>query len=83
MPRILTRRAFLLTGAAAGGTALVAAIGGAGYLATVDVDGLHGGAIDGETATLNAFVTVHADGALDGQRVAVRSWGEGQIPARH
>ncbi|MBR9765937.1 MAG: xanthine dehydrogenase family protein molybdopterin-binding subunit [Rhodobacteraceae bacterium] len=64
MTRILSRRAFLLTGAAVGGTALVAGIGGVGYLATVDVDGLNGGAVDGDTAELNAFVVVHADGTV-------------------
>jgi isoquinoline 1-oxidoreductase subunit beta len=64
MPRILSRRAFLMTGAALGGTALVAAVGGVGFLSTVDVDGLHGGAVDGERATLNAFVVLHPDGSV-------------------
>ena len=64
MPRILSRRGFLLTGAAAGGTALVAAIGGVGYLATVDVDGLHGAEVNGDRVDLNAFVVVHADGTV-------------------
>lgn len=63
MPRFLSRRAFLLTGAVLGGTALVAAVGGVGYLATVDVDGL-GGHVDGERAVLNAFLTVHDDGRV-------------------
>jgi isoquinoline 1-oxidoreductase beta subunit len=64
MKAILSRRTFLLTGAALGGTALVAAVGGIGYLSTVDVDGLHGGAVDGEEASLNAFVVVHTDGSV-------------------
>ena len=63
MPRLLSRRAFLWTGAALGGTALVAAVGGVGYLATVDVDGLNG-RIDGDDAVLNAFLTIHDDGRV-------------------
>lgn len=63
MSRLLSRRTFLLTGAAIGGTALVAAVGGAGYLATVDVDGLDG-FVDGERAVLNAFLTIHEDGRV-------------------
>ncbi|NUB45485.1 xanthine dehydrogenase family protein molybdopterin-binding subunit [Fertoebacter nigrum] len=63
MPRLLSRRTFLLTGAALGGTALVAAIGGAGYLATVDVDG-RDGFLDGDRAVLNAFVVLHDDGRV-------------------
>lgn len=63
MPRLLSRRTFLLTGAALGGTALVAAVGGVGYLATVDVDGLDG-FVDGDDAVLNAFVTLHQDGRV-------------------
>jgi isoquinoline 1-oxidoreductase beta subunit len=60
---LVTRRGLLLTGAALGGTALVAAVAGVGYLATVDVDGL-GGRIDGENAILNAFVTINPDGTV-------------------
>ncbi len=60
MPRFLSRRGFLITGAALGGTALVAAVGGVGYLAGVDVDGLDGH-LDGERAVLNAFVVIHSD----------------------
>lgn len=63
MPRFLSRRAFLVTGAALGGTALVAAVGGVGYLSTVDVDGLHGGSVADDSATLNAFVMIRADGS--------------------
>jgi isoquinoline 1-oxidoreductase beta subunit len=63
MPRLLSRRAFLLTGAAIGGTALIAAVGGLGYLATIDVDGLHGH-LDGDRAVLNAFLVLHADGRV-------------------
>lgn len=63
MPRLLSRRAFLLTGAALGGTALVAAVGGVGYLASVDVDGL-GGSLDGGDAVLNAFLTIRDDGRI-------------------
>ncbi|NKN37312.1 xanthine dehydrogenase family protein molybdopterin-binding subunit [Agrobacterium sp. a22-2] len=63
MPRLISRRAFLLTGAAVSGTALVAAVGGVGYLATVDVDGL-GGHVDGDSGVLNAFVVIHADGRM-------------------
>jgi isoquinoline 1-oxidoreductase beta subunit len=63
MPRLFTRRALLLTGAAVGGTALVAAVGGLGALATVDVDGLHG-SVDGDIAALNAFVTIRPDGRV-------------------
>jgi isoquinoline 1-oxidoreductase beta subunit len=63
MPRFLSRRAFLLTGAAVAGTALVAAVGGVGYLATVDVDGLNGH-VDGDSGVLNAFVVIHADGRV-------------------
>ena len=64
MSRFLNRRAFLMTGAAAGGTALVAAVSGVGYLATVDVDGLHGGTVEDDRATLNAFVVLHRDGTV-------------------
>ncbi|WP_435170899.1 molybdopterin cofactor-binding domain-containing protein [Falsirhodobacter sp. 1013] len=63
MPRFLSRRGFLITGAALGGTALVAGIGGVGYLSTVDVDGLNGH-LDGDQATLNAFVVLHEDGRV-------------------
>ncbi|SFV34659.1 isoquinoline 1-oxidoreductase, beta subunit [Devosia crocina] len=63
MPRLLSRRTFLLTGAAIGGTALVAAVGGVGYLATVDVEGLLG-FVDGDHAALNAFVTIGEDGRV-------------------
>ncbi|MDY6961491.1 MAG: molybdopterin cofactor-binding domain-containing protein [Pseudomonadota bacterium] len=63
MPGFLSRRAFLLTGAAVAGTALVAAVGGVGYLATVDVDGLDGH-VDGDSGVLNAFVVIHADGRV-------------------
>ncbi|TNC61101.1 xanthine dehydrogenase family protein molybdopterin-binding subunit [Rubellimicrobium roseum] len=63
MTRLLSRRSFLLTGAALGGTALVAAVGGVGYLATVDVDGPDG-YIDGDRAVLNAFLTIHDDGRV-------------------
>ncbi|MBY3418202.1 xanthine dehydrogenase family protein molybdopterin-binding subunit [Rhizobium laguerreae] len=63
MARFLSRRGFLITGAALGGTALVAAVGGVGYLATVDVDGLHGH-LDGERAALNAFLIIQSDGRV-------------------
>ncbi|MBR0641916.1 xanthine dehydrogenase family protein molybdopterin-binding subunit [Plastoroseomonas hellenica] len=63
MPRFLSRRSFLFTGAAVGGTALVAAVGGVGYLATVDMDGPDS-FVDGNRAVLNAFVAVHADGRV-------------------
>ncbi|HBM58376.1 MAG TPA: hypothetical protein DD444_04230, partial [Citreicella sp.] len=63
MPRLITRRGLLLTGAALGGTALVAGIAGIGYLSTVDVDGLEG-YVDGESAVLNAFVVLHPDGSV-------------------
>ncbi|WOI57882.1 xanthine dehydrogenase family protein molybdopterin-binding subunit [Palleronia sp. LCG004] len=61
---ILSRRAFLLTGAVAGGTALVAGIGGVGYLATLDVDGLDGGEVGADRTELNAFVVLHSDGGV-------------------
>lgn len=60
----LSRRAFLMTGAALGGTALVAAVGGIGYLSTVDVDGLHSGGVEGDRASLNAFVVLQSDGKV-------------------
>lgn len=63
MARFLSRRGFLITGAALGGTALVAAVGGVGYLATVDVDGLDGH-LDGERAVLNAFLIIQGDGRV-------------------
>lgn len=63
MPLLLSRRTFLLTGAALGGTAMVAAVGGVGYLATVDVDGLDG-YVDGDRAVLNAFLIIHEDGRV-------------------
>lgn len=59
----LSRRAFLITGAALGGTALVAAVGGVSFLATVDVDGLNG-SIEGGQANLNAFLAIHEDGRV-------------------
>jgi xanthine dehydrogenase iron-sulfur cluster and FAD-binding subunit A len=55
--RIVSRRRILMAGAALGGTALAAAAGGAGYLATVDIDGLDG-FVDGQRAVLNAFVAI-------------------------
>lgn len=63
MPSLLSRRTFLMTGAALGGTAAVAAVAGVGYLSTVDMDGLAGRA-DGDRAVLNAFVVIHADGRV-------------------
>lgn len=60
---IITRRGLLLTGAALGGTALVTAVAGIGYLSTVDVDGLQGH-VSEEAAHLNAFVIVHPDGRV-------------------
>lgn len=63
MPRFLTRRGFLVTGGALGGTALVAGVAGAGYLATVDVDGLNGH-LDGDHAVMNAFVVIRKDGRI-------------------
>ncbi|QDL93141.1 xanthine dehydrogenase family protein molybdopterin-binding subunit [Paroceanicella profunda] len=63
MPRFPSRRAFLITGAALGGTALVAAVGGVGYLSTLDVDGLDGH-VEGDLAHLNAFVILHEDGRV-------------------
>ena len=63
MPHFLSRRGFLITGAALGGTSLVAAVGGIGYLATVDVDGLNG-FVDGDRAVLNAFLILHDDGRV-------------------
>ncbi|MFN3210022.1 MAG: molybdopterin cofactor-binding domain-containing protein [Roseovarius sp.] len=63
MPRLLSRRTFLLTGATLGGTALVAGVAGATYLSSVDVDGLTA-SVDGDSATLNAFVVIEADGRV-------------------
>ncbi|WP_127143100.1 xanthine dehydrogenase family protein molybdopterin-binding subunit [Pelagibacterium montanilacus] len=63
MPRLLSRRTFLFTGAAVAGTAMVAAVGGVGLLSTVDVDGLES-FVDGERAVLNAFLTIHSDGRV-------------------
>jgi isoquinoline 1-oxidoreductase beta subunit len=63
MARIFSRRRILMAGAALGGTALAAAAGGAGYLATVDMDGLDG-FVDGHRAVLNAFVAIHDDGMV-------------------
>lgn len=63
MPRLFSRRNFLLTGAALGGTALVTAVAGVGYLSTVDVDGLRG-SVEGERAVMNAFIVLQADGTV-------------------
>jgi isoquinoline 1-oxidoreductase beta subunit len=63
MPRLLSRRSFLMTGAALGGTTLIAAVGGIGYLATVDTDGPEG-YVDGHRAVFNAFVAIHDDGRV-------------------
>jgi isoquinoline 1-oxidoreductase beta subunit len=63
MPRLISRRGFLVTGAALGGGALVAGVGGFGYLSTVDVDGLHG-RLDGDRAVLNAFIVIREDGRI-------------------
>lgn len=63
MSPLLSRRSFLITGAALGGTALVAAVGGVAYLSTVDVDGLNG-YVDGDRAVLNAFLILHDDGRV-------------------
>jgi isoquinoline 1-oxidoreductase beta subunit len=63
MAKLLSRRNFLITGAALSGTALVAAVGGIGYLSTIDVDGLEA-SIDGDRVLLNAFVVIQADGQV-------------------
>jgi hypothetical protein len=63
MAKLLSRRSFLITGAALSGTALVAAVGGIGYLSTIDVDGLEA-SIDGDRVLLNAFVVIQADGQV-------------------
>lgn len=63
MPRILSRRSLLLTGGALGGTALVAAVAGTGYLASVDMDG-PGAVVDGERVAFNAFLAIHRDGSV-------------------
>jgi isoquinoline 1-oxidoreductase subunit beta len=64
MKPVLSRRAFLMTGAALGGTVLVAAVGGIGYLSTIDVEGLHGATVRGDEIGLNAFVVLHTDGRV-------------------
>jgi isoquinoline 1-oxidoreductase beta subunit len=63
LPGLFSRRNFLLTGAAVGGTALVTAVAGVGYLSTVDVDGLEG-FVEGDRAVMNAFLVLHADGTV-------------------
>lgn len=63
MARLISRRGILMTGAALGGTALVAAVGGVGFLSTVDVDG-RSGHLAGDRAVLNAFVAVHGTGKV-------------------
>ncbi|MGX9964131.1 molybdopterin cofactor-binding domain-containing protein [Roseomonas sp. F4] len=63
MARLPSRRSILITGAALGGTALVAAVAGAGYLATVDVDG-PAGFLAGDQAVFNAFLAIHDDGRV-------------------
>jgi isoquinoline 1-oxidoreductase subunit beta len=63
MPKILSRRTFLVTGAALGGAVATAAVAGIGYLATVDLDGPDG-FIDGDRAVLNAFVAIYPDGRV-------------------
>lgn len=60
---LLSRRTFLVTGAALGGTAAAAAIAGVGYLATVDLDGPDG-LVDGDRAVMNAFLAIHPDGRV-------------------
>jgi isoquinoline 1-oxidoreductase beta subunit len=63
MPRILSRRNILLTGAVLGGTAMVAAVAGTGYLATVDMDGPDP-LLDGDRVVFNAFIAIHQDGSV-------------------
>ncbi|WP_126979268.1 xanthine dehydrogenase family protein molybdopterin-binding subunit [Frigidibacter oleivorans] len=63
MPRLLSRRGFLITGAVLSGTVAVAATAGVGYLATVDIDGPDG-FVDGEVGVLNAFVAIYTDGTV-------------------
>ena len=63
MARFLSRRSFLITGAALGGTALIAGIGTVGFLASVDMDGPDG-FVDGDRAVFNAFVAIHEDGLV-------------------
>jgi isoquinoline 1-oxidoreductase beta subunit len=63
MPRIFSRRNFLITGAVLGGTAMVAALGGIGTLATVDMDGPDP-LLGGERLVFNAFVAIHQDGSV-------------------
>jgi isoquinoline 1-oxidoreductase beta subunit len=63
MARLLSRRGFLLTGAALGGTTLAAAAAGTGYLATVDMDGLDG-FVTSDRAVLNAFIAICDDGRV-------------------
>lgn len=63
MARFLSRRTFLLTGAALGGTALVAAAGGAGFLVSVDVDGPDP-RVEADRVVFNAFLVIHNDGRI-------------------
>lgn len=63
MPRLPSRRSFLLTGATIGGAALVVAVAGTGFLAHVDMDGPDG-SVDGTRAVFNAFVAIHDDGQV-------------------
>ncbi|WMT91924.1 molybdopterin cofactor-binding domain-containing protein [Pelagibacterium sp. H642] len=60
---MLSRRTFLITGAAIGGTIAAAAVAGVGYLSTVDLDGPDG-FIDGNRAVLNAFVAIDPNGKV-------------------
>lgn len=63
MPRLLSRRSFLITGAVLSGTVAVAATAGIGYLASVDIDGPDG-FVDGDRAVLNAFVAIYTNGTV-------------------
>ena len=58
----LTRRTFLITGAAIGGVAASGLVVGVGYLSTLDIRGLQGGVNADGTVNLTAWIKIAADG---------------------
>ena len=62
--RKISRRAVLLTGAAAGTVAVGGLLIGVGYLATIDTTGLDGSVLADGTAQLNAYIRIAPDGRI-------------------
>ena len=62
--RKVSRRAVLLTGAAAGTVAVGGLLVGVGYLASIDTTGLGGSVLADGTVRLNAYIAIAQDGRI-------------------